>query len=160
MIKILLKENNVIEYADDIDDRAVELAAKRAQISEHIGTLANGYYEHIGEDGGALSGGQRQRLTIARALYRKSDIIILDEATNSLDNQTELFVMEAIHSLSKHMTVIVIAHRLSTIQRADKILYMEDGNIIHQGTYSYLLKNSPEFRGLLAASSRHAGLDE
>lgn len=93
----------------------------------------------IGESGAKLSGGERQRLGIARALVRQSPIIILDEATSSLDSETEALVMQEIREISRHKTVILIAHRLSTITHADHIIVLESGSVVEQGNHTELL---------------------
>jgi ATP-binding cassette subfamily B protein len=109
-------------------DRAMQ-AAKRAQISEVINSLENGYNTHVGERGVKLSGGQRQRLGIARALYKDADVIIFDEATSALDTETESAVMREINDLDKHLTLIIIAHRKSTLDKCDFIIELESGTI-------------------------------
>jgi ATP-binding cassette subfamily B protein len=109
-------------------DRAMQ-AAKRAQISEVINSLENGYNTLVGERGVKLSGGQRQRLGIARALYKDADVIIFDEATSALDTETERAVMDEINGLDKHLTLIIIAHRKSTLDKCDVIIELESGMI-------------------------------
>lgn len=115
-------------------------AAKAARIHENILEMPNGYETQIGERGIRLSGGQKQRVAIARAILRKAPIIILDEATASVDTQTEREIQRAITELSKTKTIIAIAHRLSTIQSADMILVLEDGEIVQRGTHDDLYK--------------------
>jgi len=118
-----------------IDHSMVEKAARMAQIHEFVSKLPEGYQTRVGEQGTRFSGGQRQRLGIARALYHNPDVLVLDEATNALDNETEAEVMKAINDLSGTKTVIMIAHRLSTVQRCDKIVKLEMGKIISCGRY-------------------------
>ncbi|WP_085247738.1 lipid A export permease/ATP-binding protein MsbA [Gilliamella mensalis] len=114
-------------------------AAKQANAMEFIEKLENGLDTEIGDNGVLLSGGQRQRIAIARVLLRDNPILILDEATSALDNESERFVQQAIEHLQKNRTSIIIAHRLSTIERADRILVIDEGNIIEEGTHKALL---------------------
>jgi len=115
-------------------DRAV-FAAKKAQISDFIDMLPDGYNTVIGERGVRLSGGQRQRLGIARALYKKVDVIIFDEATSSLDNKTEQAIINSIYELGKDFTLLSIAHRITTLKECTRIYEIEDGTISRIGTY-------------------------
>ena len=95
-----------------------------------------------------LSGGQRQRIGIARALYHKVEVIVFDEATSSLDGITEKQIMEAIHGLSGHKTIILIAHRLKTVQNCDQIYFIENGKIHDQGTYDELIEKNERFKNM------------
>ena len=113
-----------------IDMTQVEQVAKMAQVHEFVSKLESGYDTIIGERGVRLSGGQRQRLGIARALYHNPELLVLDEATSALDNETEAEVIKAIDNMSGSKTIIMIAHRLSTVERCDKIIKLEDGEII------------------------------
>jgi subfamily B ATP-binding cassette protein MsbA len=134
-----IKEN--IAFADsNIDIGRVKEAAKLANAHGFILKLPNGYDTEIGERGQKLSGGERQRLAIARALYRNPEIIILDEATSSLDTKAEKEVQKAIENLGGRKTLIVIAHRLSTITKADRIYVLWDGRIIEEGTHYELIE--------------------
>jgi ABC-type multidrug transport system fused ATPase/permease subunit len=119
-----------------IDFDAVKLAAKQAQISDTIEQLDNKYNTSIGERGVRLSGGQRQRIGIARALYKKADVIIFDEATSSLDSVTEAEVMKSINDLSKELTIIIIAHRFSTLKNCDCIYEINDRELIFYENYN------------------------
>ena len=121
-------------------DKIVE-AAKIANAHHFIAELPEGYNTNIGERGVKLSGGQRQRLSIARALLKDPEIMIFDEATSSLDNESELLVQEAIDRLMHNRTVVVIAHRLSTIRNASKIVVLERGKIVQEGTHPDLLQD-------------------
>jgi len=122
-----------------IDDMAVKKAAKIANLHEFvINELPQKYETFVGERGVRLSGGQRQRIGIARALYHNPKVLILDEATNALDNQTEKAVMDAVNSLSNNITIILIAHRLNTVQKCDNIFLLEDGKIKSQGKFDDL----------------------
>ena len=131
-----------IAYGDDeIDVDKIKDAAKLSGCMEFIDNLPEGFESEIGDDGVLLSGGQRQRLAIARAFYKDSPIIILDEATSSLDTESELIVQEALEKLITNRTTIVIAHRLSTIENASKIIVLDMGEIIEMGTHDELISN-------------------
>lgn len=130
-----------------IDQEAVEQAAKIANLHNFIiNELPQNYQTIIGEDGIKLSGGQRQRIGIARALYHNPKVLILDEATNSLDGNTEQAVMEAVYNMSGDKTIIMIAHRLSTVKRCDKIFLLKDGKLIQQGSFDELIKSNDNFK--------------
>jgi ATP-binding cassette, subfamily B, bacterial PglK len=126
---------------DRIDTARVREAAKAAQLSTLIDELGEGYQTFVGERGIFLSGGQRQRIGIARALYKKADVLILDEATSALDNETELKVMEAIYEIDKKTTVFIVAHRLSTLQSCNKIIKLHRDGAIQVLSYDDLVKN-------------------
>ncbi len=135
-----IKEN--IGFGEDItrlDHARIEHAAKIASIHDFIvNELPDGYETKVGERGVKLSGGQIQRIGIARAIYRNPSILVLDEATSSLDNQTEAEVMKAIYNMKEKITIIIIAHRLSTVAACDKIFMLEKGRIIDEGTFREL----------------------
>ena len=118
-----------------IDQDRLLKAVKASQLSELIEQLPQGLETNVGERGVLLSGGQRQRVGIARALYHEREILVFDEATAALDNETEALVTEAIKSLSGIKTMIIIAHRLSTIEHCDRIYMLENGNIVKSGSY-------------------------
>ncbi len=138
---------NNIKYAqpDSSDDEILE-AAKLSMSEEFINNLENGFETKIGENGVKLSGGEKQRLSIARAFLKKSKIILLDEATSSLDSDTEEKIQKAIEELIYDKTTIVIAHRLSTILNSDKIYVMEKGKILDSGKHDDLLEKSKEYK--------------
>ena len=123
----------------DIDFDRVKDAAKRAKVYDEINALVDGFRTITGENGIGLSGGQRQRIGIARALYKKSAVIILDEATNALDDNTEREVMEIIHNMSNKITILIIAHRLTTLKKCDVIYELKKGVIVKSGTYSEIV---------------------
>lgn len=118
-----------------IDMERVRLAAEQSQISKFIDTLPEKYFTDVGERGVRLSGGQRQRIGIARALYKKAKVIVFDEATSALDSGTETAVMNAIESLNRNITILIIAHRLTTLRSCDRIIKLEHGKIVEQGSY-------------------------
>jgi ATP-binding cassette subfamily B protein len=121
-------------------DREVRAAARAAQVDHFIRTLPEGYNALINEEVNNISQGQKQLLTIARAILCDPDILILDEATSSVDTRTELLIQKAMDNLMRGRTSFVIAHRLSTIRNADLILVMDDGDIVEQGTHAQLLE--------------------
>ncbi len=130
------------------DDEVME-AAKNAQCHEFIMSMPDGYNTLIGENGSKLSGGERQRLSIARALLKNAPIVLLDEATSSLDIQNESAVQKAISRLTKDKTVIVIAHRMRTIAGANKIILLKDGKVSAQGTHGELLEKSADYENMI-----------
>ncbi len=138
---------NNIKYANlDATDEEIYEAAKLSHCEEFINTLPESYETFIGEDGVRLSGGEKQRISIARAMLKKSSIILLDEATSSLDSETEQKIQDALKVLTKDKTTIVIAHRLSTILNSNKIYVIESGKIIDSGKHADLLINSKIYK--------------
>ncbi len=139
-----------ISYGDlkDCSSEQVMAAAKMANADEFIKNLPDGYNTLIGDDGVMLSGGQRQRIAIARAILKDAPILILDEATSALDTDSERFIQAALEGLIKNRTTFVIAHRLSTIEKADRILVMESGRIIEQGSHKDLLSQAGRYAQL------------
>jgi ATP-binding cassette subfamily B protein len=125
--------------AEQIDRERVRAAARQAQIADAIESWAEGYDTLVGERGVRLSGGQRQRVGIARALYKRADVIVFDEATSALDNQTEASVMASIESLHPDLTILIVAHRLTTLRGCDLIVELERGGIRRTGTYQEII---------------------
>ena len=141
-------ENNIKFAKSDATDKEIKQACESAAAEDFISNLPEKYKTIIGENGVRLSGGEKQRLSIARAILKNSPIILLDEATSSLDTESEEKVQNAIFNLTKNRTTIVIAHRLSTIKKANRIIVMKDGSIVGEGTHEELLKNSKVYANL------------
>jgi ATP-binding cassette, subfamily B, bacterial len=123
-------------------------AARAARVSEFAEKLSDQYNSMLGERGITLSGGQRQRLAIARAILRDAPVLLLDEATSALDAESEALIQEALEGLTKGRTTLVIAHRLATVRNADRIIVLEQGKIVGQGTHAQLMKKSPLYAKL------------
>ena len=134
----------------------MEAAARSAQIHDVIAALPEGYQTIVGDRGYRLSGGERQRISIARALLKDPKILILDEATSALDSHNELLIQAALEPLLANRTSLVIAHRLSTIRKATKIVVLERGAIIEQGTHDQLLAQTGRYAELLREQDRVA----
>jgi len=140
--------NNIVFGATGIDEHALEAAAHAAFVSEFVAELPQGLETEVGDRGLLLSGGQRQRIAIARALLRNSPILVLDEATSSLDTASERHIQAALERLLRDRTTFVIAHRLSTIEHADLIVVMQDGAIVESGTHAELVARSQVYATL------------
>jgi subfamily B ATP-binding cassette protein MsbA len=140
--------SNIAYGRPDIPEREVITAAQMADAHDFIIKLAQGYDTIIGEQGVMLSGGQRQRISIARALLKNAPILILDEATSSLDTESEREVQEALDRLMEKRTVLVIAHRLSTVRNVDRILVLSDGRIVEEGDHRALMAKGGEYKKL------------
>ena len=127
----------------------VEEAARIAHAHDFIMQKAEGYQTIVGDRGSKLSGGERQRITIARAVLKNPPILILDEATSSLDTESERMVQDAINLLMQNRTCIVIAHRLSTVKHADEIIVIDKGSIVERGTHQSLINNNGTYQKLV-----------
>ena len=132
-------ENNIRFGNPDATHEQIVEAAKRAQCHDFISALPKGYDTTVGEGGSSLSGGEKQRISIARAILKDAPIVILDEATSSVDPENEHELLSAILELTQGKTLISIAHRLTTVQNADQILVIDNGTVVQQGTHSELL---------------------
>ncbi len=144
---------NNISFWDDMSipenqERLVD-AMKKAAIYDYVQSLDNKENSRLGTNGVMVSGGQKQRISIARELYKKVDLLIMDEATSALDSETEKMIQENIEALKGHYTMIIIAHRLSTIKNADKVILLDKGKIISDGTFNDLLDNSERFKKMV-----------
>jgi len=129
---------------EQIDDAAVQRAIKAAQLQEFVASLPDGLETIVGEHGIRLSGGQRQRIGIARALYHDPTVLVLDEATSSLDTATECDVMQAVSALRGRKTVLIVAHRLSTVAHSDRLYRLEQGRVAEEGTPNTMLSDEPK----------------
>ncbi|MEY3518934.1 MAG: lipid export permease/ATP-binding protein MsbA [Pseudomonadota bacterium] len=134
------------------DEQRVVACLKAAHLSDYLATLPQHIHTLVGHNASTMSGGQRQRLAIARALYKDAPVLILDEATSALDNESERLVQDALQSLQKNRTTLVIAHRLTTIEKADRIIVMEHGRIVEQGTHQQLLQAQGAYAAMFKLS--------
>lgn len=145
--------DNIAYGRHDATMKDIAIASANAHASEFIDTLPKKYKTLVGERGVKLSGGQRQRIAVARAMLKDAPILLLDEATSALDSESEVLIQDALWKLMENKTAIVIAHRLSTIQRMDRIIVLDDGNIIEQGTHKKLLAGKGTYAKLWAHQS-------
>jgi ATP-binding cassette subfamily B protein len=145
-----------IRYGNpDASDEEVIAAAKAAYAHDFIIQLPDQYHSFLGENGVRLSGGQKQRVVIARAILNDPDILLLDEATSALDSESERWVQKALNKLMKKRTTLIIAHRLATVVHADRIIVMENGRMIAEGSHQQLLASSPKYQTLAALQFGH-----
>lgn len=142
-----IRENLTIIKNDLTEEEMIE-ACKMACLHDFIMSLKDGYDTIVGEGGVVLSGGQKQRLAIARALVLKTEIILFDEATSALDNETQYEIQQSIANMQGEYTILIIAHRLSTVINSDRILLIDDGKIVGEGTHHELLDNNPIYQKL------------
>ena len=145
--------NNIKLSNSKANSKDIEKAAKIANADNFIEKFEKGYELNVGDGGGKLSGGQKQRISIARAVLSNPPIMILDEATSSLDSESENLVQDALENLMKNRTSIIIAHRLSTIQKADIILVMNEGSIAEHGSHKELIKKNGIYSKLIKLQS-------
>ena len=134
--------NNIKMGKPNASELEIKEAAKKANAHDFITQLPNGYNTMVGENATNLSGGEQQRISIARAILKNAPIVLLDEATASLDPENEIFIQDAISNLLKDKTIIVIAHRLKTIKQADNIVVLNHGSIVAEGSHEYLIHNN------------------
>jgi ATP-binding cassette subfamily B protein len=138
-----------IAYGDPAKNAgAIEAAAKAAEAHEFLATLPQGYDTLVGERGQKLSGGQRQRLAIARAVLKNPPLMILDEATSAVDNETEAAIQKSLDRIVVGRTTLMVAHRLSTIVKADRIFVLDDGRVAESGTHAELLSRAGPYADL------------
>jgi ATP-binding cassette, subfamily B, putative efflux pump len=139
-----VRENILIGKPDATEEEVIH-AAKAANAHDFILKLPNGYNTKVGERGVKLSGGQKQRVSIARVFLKNPPILILDEATSALDLESEHLIQEALENLAKDRTTFIVAHRLSTITHANKIVLIEDGKVVEQGTHQELMEKQGQY---------------
>lgn len=151
-----VRSNILFGKPDATEEEMIE-AAKKARCHEFITALPNGYDTIIGEGGGTLSGGEKQRISIARAILKNAPVIILDEATASIDPENEHLIQQAISELTRSKTVITIAHRLATIEQADQILVIDDGAVVQQGTHSTLVNVPGKYKEFVDIRKKSEG---
>ena len=140
--------DNIAWTNGNATDAEIAEAAHKANAHEFIQEMAQGYDSVVGDRGVKMSGGQRQRIGLARALVGRKSLLILDEATNALDTYNEMEVMKAIENLRGRVTIIIVAHRISTIKLADKIVVMDKGVIVEEGTWEQLLAANGRFKAM------------
>lgn len=141
-------KDNLKLVKENLTNKEMKEACKMACLDDYIESLPDKYNTIVGEGGITLSGGQKQRLAIARAFVQKTEIILFDEATSALDNDTQSKIQQAIDNLQKEYTILIIAHRLSTIKNANRILMLDNGKIIAEGSHNHLLKNCKQYKEL------------
>jgi ABC-type multidrug transport system fused ATPase/permease subunit len=140
--------DNIAYGSPDASDEDVVSAARAAGAHDFISALAEGYEARLGEEGVEFSGGEAQRVCLARAIIRKPELLLLDEATNALDAESELHVRHALDDLRKECSVVVIAHRLGSVRHADQIVVLDEGRIVETGAFETLLKSGGRFASM------------
>ena len=151
--------DNIAYPSNDENIEKIIDAAKQSQAHEFIEKLPNGYNSMIGERGQKLSAGQKQRIAIARAIYKNPPILVFDEATSAVDNETELLLQKALNIISKDRTTIVIAHRLSTVRNADNIIVLGNQNIVESGSHDELVSIKGVYKKLWDIQTGKTSLD-
>lgn len=149
--------NNICFGREDATEAEMIEAARKACCHDFIMALPDGYDTVVGEGGGTLSGGEKQRISIARAILKDASVVILDEATASIDPENEHLIQNALSELTRGKTIITIAHRLATIENADQILVVDDGKIVQQGTHQELMKQEGRYRSFVETRERAEG---
>ncbi|MEM6803731.1 MAG: ATP-binding cassette domain-containing protein, partial [Bacteroidota bacterium] len=149
--------NNILIGKPEASEAELRAAAEKAQVLEFADEFPEGLHTKVGEGGSRLSGGQKQRISIARALLKDAPIVLLDEATASLDPENEIYIQRAIQELVKGKTVVVIAHKLASIQEADQILILNDAKIIEFGTHEELLAKNGLYTKLWNIQQKASG---
>ena len=149
--------NNIKIGKPDATEEEIQLAMEKAQCSEFVSELPDGIQTIVGESGSKLSGGQKQRISIARALLKDAPIVLLDEATASLDPENEIYIQQAIQELVKSKTVVVIAHKLATIKNAEQIIVLQDGQIVEYGNHQQLMEKEGEYAKLWNIQTKAGG---
>jgi ATP-binding cassette subfamily B protein len=152
-------KENLLLVSPKATDEEIILALKRAEIYDFVEKLPDGLDSKVGENGVMLSGGQKQRLAISRILLKNSKIIVLDEATSSLDNENQNKIVSVIDELKKDHTIIIVAHRLSTILDVDQIIVIDNGKIVEQGTHKQLMKKCKIYRDLYEKEEKSSFCD-
>ena len=150
-------ENNIRFGNPNATQKEIIEAAKKARCHDFITALPDGYETVIGEGGSTLSGGEKQRISIARAILKNANIVILDEATASIDPENEHLIQQAISELTIGKTVIVIAHRLATIEHADQILVVDQGQVVQKGTHQQLVQQNGLYRRFITIREQAEG---
>lgn len=149
--------NNIKFGSPDATEEQIIAAAKKARCHSFIMALPDGYDTMIGEGGSSLSGGEKQRISIARAMLKDAPIVILDEATASIDPENEHLIQEALSALTHGKTIITIAHRLATIENADQILVIDEGTVIQKGTHKELLEQEGTYKEFIKIREQAEG---
>ena len=144
---------NLLLAKPDATEEELNQVIKDSALDEFISTLSLGLDTRVGESGIKLSGGQKQRLAIARALLKKSSIILFDESTSSLDNLAQNHIKQSIDNIKGKSTIVIVAHRLTTIKNVDKIFYLENGEIVDVGTFDELYKRNKSFKTMFLAEN-------
>lgn len=152
-------KDNLLLAKENATDEEIENALKDSFLYDFVSSLPEGVNTVVGESGIKLSGGQRQRLAIARALLRKTSIIIFDESTSSLDNFAQEHIKKCIDGLKGKSTIIIVAHRLSTIRNVDNIFFLENGKIVDEGSFDELYKKNKEFKNMFTMENLQAELE-